>query len=138
VQATFAGAEGRYEDWIYLQMLQREWERAAADFERFAHFSKDERPSARAALVLLFWGYFETRLERLLRSAMRSLPTSVLEDALERYSSIGARLHRLYRIFFPWALASWSDGEASVYSVYLVFGSMQKKANYGNAPKISR
>lgn len=100
VHATFNGAEGRYEDWIYLQMLQREWERPAEDFERFAHFSKEERPSARAALVLLFWGYFETRLERLLRSAMDPLPTSVLEDALERYSSIGSRLHRLYRIFF--------------------------------------
>jgi len=94
------GAEGRYEDWIYLQMLQREWDRPAADFDRFAHFSKDEQPSARAALVLLFWGYFETRLERLLRSAMRSLPISVLEDALQRYSSVGARLDRLYRIFF--------------------------------------
>ena len=24
---TFMGAEGRYEDYVYLQMLQREWER---------------------------------------------------------------------------------------------------------------
>jgi hypothetical protein len=100
VSATFAGAEGCYEDWIFLQMLQREWERPAADFERFAHFTDGERPSARAALVLLFWSYFETRLERLLRTAMRQLPAQVLEDALDRYSSIGARLYRLYKIFF--------------------------------------
>jgi hypothetical protein len=100
VHAAFNGAEGRYEDWIYLQMLQREWERPVAEFDRFAHFSTDERPSARAAVILLFWTYFETRLERLLRSTMSSLPTAVLEDALERYSSIGTRLHRLYRLFF--------------------------------------
>lgn len=98
--ATFAGAEGRYEDYIYLQMLQREWERPAPEFERFAHFSQHERPSARAALVLLFWSYFETRLERLLRGGMRSLPDSVSEDLLDRYSSAGARLYRLYRITF--------------------------------------
>jgi hypothetical protein len=29
---TFMGTEGRYEDYIYLQMLQREWERPASEF----------------------------------------------------------------------------------------------------------
>jgi hypothetical protein len=100
VYPAFMGAEGRYEDYIYLQMLQREWERPATEFERFAHFSDDERPSARAALVLLFWGYFETRLDRLLRGAMRNLPLSVLDHLMERNSSIGSRLKRLYRILF--------------------------------------
>lgn len=78
VAATFVGAEGRYEDYIYLQMLQREWKRPVVEFERFSHFADAEQPSARAALVLLFWGYFETRIERLLRSAMRALPQRVL------------------------------------------------------------
>jgi len=100
VPAVFAGAEGRYEDYVYLQMLQREWERPAPEFERFAHFPEHERPSARAALVLLFWSYFETRLERLLRGGMRLLPGSVTEDLLDRYSSVGARLYRLYRVAF--------------------------------------
>ena len=97
---AFAGAEGRFEDYIYLQMLQREWERPASEFEMFAHFADAERPSARAALVLLFWGYFETRIERLHRTAMRKLPQRVLEDGLRRYTGIGPRLPGLYTIFF--------------------------------------
>ncbi|WP_271528069.1 hypothetical protein [Bradyrhizobium sp. CCBAU 25338] len=95
-----AGAEGRYEDYIYLQMLQREWERPVVEFQALAHSSNVERPSAQAALVLLFWGYFETRIERLHRSAMRKLPQRVLEDQLKRHSGIGSRLFDLYRIFF--------------------------------------
>ncbi|MDE5440413.1 hypothetical protein GWG65_02910 [Bradyrhizobium sp. CSA207] len=94
------GAEGRYEDYIYPQMLQREWERPAAEFEGLSHFPEENRPSARAALVLLFWSYFETRIERLHRTAMRHLPQRVLDDTLRRYSGIGPRLHELYRIFF--------------------------------------
>jgi hypothetical protein len=100
IHRAFAGAEGRYEDYIYLQMLQREWERPVAEFERFSHFDDAERPSARAALVLLFWGYFETRIERLHRTAMRTLPQRVLDDELRRYSGIGSRLYDLYKIFF--------------------------------------
>ncbi|WP_407114747.1 hypothetical protein [Bradyrhizobium sp. LMG 9283] len=97
--ATFAGAEGRYEDYIYLQMLQREWERPVVEFQTFAHVGDAERPSARAALALLFWGYFETRIERLHRTAMRNLPQRVLDDTLRRYSGIGQRLYELYKIF---------------------------------------
>lgn len=95
-----AGAEGRYEDYVYLQMLQREWERPAPEFERFASFANHERPSARVALVILFWTYFETRMERLLRGGMHALPERIREDLLDRYSSIGARLYQLYRIVF--------------------------------------
>lgn len=100
VGASFMGAEGRYEDYIYLQMLQREWERPVVEFQAFAHSPDAERPSAQAALVLLFWGYFETRIERLHRSAMRKLPQRVLNDQLKRYSGIGSRLYDLYKIFF--------------------------------------
>lgn len=100
INATFMGAEGRYEDYVYLQMLQREWERPAAEFEHFAHVADADRPSARAALVLLFWGYFETRIERLLRAGMRSLPSRIVENQLKRYSGIGSRLFELYRILF--------------------------------------
>lgn len=100
VGATFMGAEGRYEDYIYLQMLQREWQRPIGQAESFLHFPDEECPSERAALVLLFWSYFETRIERLLRTGMRSLPDRVLEDQLRRYSGIATRLRELYKIFF--------------------------------------
>lgn len=98
VGAAFMGPEGRVEDYIYLQMLQREWELPIVEFQTFANVADAERPSARAAVVLLFWGYFETRIERL--SAMRKLPQRVLDDQLKRYSGIGSRLYDLYKIFF--------------------------------------
>ena len=100
IAATFMGAEGRYEDYVYLQMLQREWERPATEFEGFSHFPENDRPSAHAALLLLFWGYFETRIERLLRAAMHTLPRRILDDMLRRYSGIGSRIYDLYKIFF--------------------------------------
>jgi hypothetical protein len=100
IAATFMGAEGRIEDYLYLEMLQREWERPAPEFERFKSYPMDKRPSARAALVLLFWGYFETRIERLLEGAMQDLSEPVRDDVLGRYASIGVRLHRLYKLLF--------------------------------------
>ena len=97
---TYMGAEGRAEDYLYLEMLQREWERPAPNFDRFKSCPPSERPSARIALVLLFWSYFETRIERLLSQAMRNLSEAVRKDLLDRYSGIGARLYRLYKIMF--------------------------------------
>jgi hypothetical protein len=57
------GAEGRYEDWVYLGMMEREWKRPVADDDRFSGFSRESAPSPRASIVLLFWSYFETRIE---------------------------------------------------------------------------
>ena len=56
--------------------------------------------SPRAAMVLLFWSYFETRIERLLRAGLATAPRGLVEDSLERYSSIGSRLDRFYRVVF--------------------------------------
>jgi hypothetical protein len=64
------GAEGRYEDWVYLGMMEREWKRPVADDDRFSGFSRESAPSPRASIVLLFWSYFETRIERLLRAGL--------------------------------------------------------------------
>jgi hypothetical protein len=64
------GAEGRYEDWVYLGMMEREWKRPVADDDRFSVFSRESAPSPRASIVLLFWSYFETRIERLLRAGL--------------------------------------------------------------------
>ncbi len=100
VPAVFAGAEGRYEDWIYLQMLEREWKRPVLETDRFVGLPDGKRPSPQAAIVLLFWSYFETRIERLLRTSLRDVPTGLLEDSLRRHSSIGARLTHFYRAAF--------------------------------------
>lgn len=87
---VFMGAEGRYEDWIYLRMLEREWRRPVLEIDRFIELPEDHRPSPRAAIVLLFLSYFETRIERLLRVGLRHVPNRLLEDLLGRYSSIGS------------------------------------------------
>jgi hypothetical protein len=50
--------------------------------------------------VILFWSYFETCIERLLRKALREMPKRILDDTLRRYSAIGARLKDLYRVAF--------------------------------------
>lgn len=100
VAAAFNGAEGRYEDWVYLKMLEREWKRSVIDADCFMEMAADKRPSPRAAIVLLFWSYFETRIERLLRAGMRGTPAALVEDTLRRHSFIGARLDRLYRVIF--------------------------------------
>ena len=83
------GAEGRYEDYMYLDMLEREWKRPVTEADGVRTFDPDRRPSPRAAIVMLFWSYFETRIERLLRAGMRNLPLRVTEDLLTRYSFIG-------------------------------------------------
>jgi hypothetical protein len=97
---AFAGAEGRYEDWVYLKMLEREWLRPLTEDDLFIEISETHRPSARAIVVLIFWTYFETRIERLFREAFRNLPTFAVEELLGRNEFIGARLERLYKIVF--------------------------------------
>jgi hypothetical protein len=94
------GAEGRYEDYVYLEMLEREWMRPVTDADRFLTIAERSRPSARAIVVLVFWTYFETRIERLFREAMARLPKAVMDDLLRRHASIGSRLDRLYKIMF--------------------------------------
>lgn len=99
-QQIFPGAEGRYEDWVYLQMLEREWKRPVLEGDYVSSFPQGQGPSPRASIVLLFWSYFESRMERLLRAALRNVPSHFLEDALRRYSSIGSRLDSFYRLAF--------------------------------------
>lgn len=100
VSPAFMGAEGRYEDWVYLGMMEREWKRPVVPDDYFPSSLLEPRPSPRASIVLLFWSYFETRIERLFRQALRDMPPSILDDLLRRYSAIGARLNDLYRVAF--------------------------------------
>jgi hypothetical protein len=94
------GAEGRYEDYIYLNMIEREWKRPALNTDRFPVYPPDAGPSARASIVILFWSYFETRMDRLLRAGLSEVPERLLDDTLRRYSSIGARMNDFYRVAF--------------------------------------
>ena len=82
VQPAFSGGEGRYEDYVYLMMLEREWLKPVTDADRFLSIPVGSRPSARAIVVLVFWTYFEKRIERLFCETARALPNSVLEDLL--------------------------------------------------------
>lgn len=89
------GAEGRYEDYQYLQMMEREWKRTSEQ-----HLQHLQGTSDKASLVLLFWTYFESRIERILRLGLGGVPEALAEDTLDRYSSIGARLGHFYRVLF--------------------------------------
>ncbi|MGY3621917.1 hypothetical protein [Bradyrhizobium sp. USDA 10063] len=50
----------------------------------FNIFPKVERPSGRAALMLLFWSYIATLIERLLQTAKHAVPPRALDDTLRR------------------------------------------------------
>ena len=114
VPPALAGGEGQYEDWVYLQMLEREWLRPITDADHFHSIAEGSRPSPRAIVVLVFWAYFETRINRLIRETTMSIPKTVTKDLLQRYSSIGARLDRLYRVLF--STTYWSDLDDLGYS----------------------
>ena len=126
--AASMGGEGRYEDWVYLQMLEREWLRPLSDADRFLSISEHSRPSPRAIVILVFWTYFETRIERLFRGTMTALPEAVKEDLLRRYPSISSRLDRLYRIMS--SRTYWDDLNDLGYSkVSLLLKRVQASRN---------
>jgi hypothetical protein len=101
------GAEGRYEDWVYLMMLEREWKRPLTEEDQYTKVFEGSRPSARASVVLTFWSYFETRIDRLVRHALRAMPAAIADDLLRRHGSVSARLERLHTILF--GASYWSD-----------------------------
>ncbi len=92
------GAEGRLEDWLYPDLIQREWLRPASTCAE--GMLRHSQISERATVVLLFWTYFEGRIERLVRLGMKQMSEAMREDILGRYSSVGARMDRLYKLVF--------------------------------------
>ena len=100
VLPTYMGAETRFEDYVYLQLMEREWGHVTrgAPPENNLRFASEV--SMGASLVLLFWTYFETRLEYLLRRGLRHAPPALLQDALNRHSTVGARLKSFYKVAF--------------------------------------
>jgi len=107
---AFMGAEGRYEDWVYLGMIEREWKRTVKEEDRFLGTLPYSGPSPKASIVILFWSYFETRIERLYREALSEIPGRILNDALRRYSAIGPRLNDFYRVAFDSTYKSDLEG----------------------------
>ena len=94
----YPGGETRYEDYVYLETLEREWKhRMQAPSERMSF--ADQVPTG-TAIVLIFWTYFESRIEYLLRASLQHIPTRFLDNTLTRYSSIGSRMGQLYKIAF--------------------------------------
>ena len=99
-----------YSTHLLLGMIRREWERPLHQDAEAGWGVSDQR----AAIVLLFWTLFEILTERFFDAAMADYPERAREDLLRRYSGVGARLDRLYRIVFDttfWAdLADQGDG----------------------------
>ena len=100
VRTGLAGGEGSYEDYVRLQLMKREWEHACSVSESEDVVPHTENVAAGASIVLLFWTYFETRIERLLRDGLRAIPPRFLENALQRNLSISARLKEFYKVAF--------------------------------------
>ena len=101
VPDAFAGAEGRYEDYVYLQLMEREWKRPGfAEKSMQAPSIGGKTMSDRASIVLLFWTYFESRIGRLVDLGLVGVPSRVRDDILGRYAAVGARMDRLYKLLF--------------------------------------
>jgi len=114
VARAYAGAEGRYEDYVLLQMLEREWKRPLTEADLPHGPGRTDGPAARAVIVVMFWTYFETKIERLLRACLREVPLRIAEDLLSRYASVTARVDRLYKILFE--TTYWRDLEDAGFS----------------------
>ena len=98
VSPTYMGGETRYEDYVYLAVLEREWKHRMHTQSEQTSFA-DQVPVG-AAIVLIFWTYFESRIEYLLRAGLQHIPPRFLEDALVRHPTITSRMKRLYKIAF--------------------------------------
>jgi hypothetical protein len=61
VYPAFPGPEWRPEDYLFPEMMEREWSRELSEGD----FTSDSY-SPRASIVVLYWSYFETRIERTL------------------------------------------------------------------------
>lgn len=99
VQSALMGALN-WSDYIMLRLMHQEWQRPLAAQQLFAGIPTENRPSSRLLIVILYWSLFENLVSRLFENAMQHLPESVSLDLLNRYSSIGSRMDRLYRIIF--------------------------------------
>jgi len=87
---------------VLLDQIRAEWERPVTKGSRFSG-----RASPKLVIVVLFWTLFEVMMERFFESAFADLPGELGEELLQRFSSIGSRLDRLYRR--RWGITFWND-----------------------------
>jgi hypothetical protein len=99
VRPAFAGAMS-WSDYVLLRLMYEEWQRPLATPRRFAGIPAQTQPSSRVLIVILFWTFFESLMQRLFEAALKSLPNTISRDLLRRYSSIGSRMDQLYHITF--------------------------------------
>ena len=100
IPAAMMGADARYEDWLYLNLMEREWKRPRQETSVTELGSAGISTADRASIVLLFWTYFETRIERIIRLGLKAMPDALREDVLTRYASVGSRMDRLYQLIY--------------------------------------
>jgi len=74
-----------------------------------------QRPSQRLAIVILFWTLFEILMDAFYRAAFADLPGELAEELLQRFSSIGGRLDRLYKR--TWGVTFWADLESEGFAI---------------------
>lgn len=80
----------------------------------------------RGRSVLVFWSYFETRIERLFEKTA-TVPGKVMECLLDRHG-VGARLDRIYKIVY--STTYWADLKDLGYgSVAEMLRKVQKSHN---------
>lgn len=99
LQPTFAGALN-WSDYVMLKLMYEEWGRPLVTPKSFQAMPEENRPSQRIIIVILYWSLFENLINRLFERGMEMLPAAVSEDLLKRYSSVGSRIDRLYKIIF--------------------------------------
>jgi hypothetical protein len=97
IYPAFAGAEWRVADYVLLHMMEQEWGRAKKIEEEKIALSK---VSERAAIVIFYWTYFETRMERLIQIGLDQLSEAESKDLAARYSGVGYHMRELYQILF--------------------------------------
>lgn len=100
IPEAMMGADAKYEDWLYLNLIEREWKRPRQEASAAELGSAGRSMADRASIVLLFWTYFETRIERIIRLGLKTVPEALREDVLTKYASVGSRMDRLYQLLY--------------------------------------
>jgi hypothetical protein len=95
-QLTVKGAL-EWSTYSFITLIQREWERPIIEEEAAVIYKNVPQ---KLMIVVLFWTLFENLMERFFTDALKSTPKNIAADLLRRYSGIGARLDRLYKIVF--------------------------------------